>query len=682
MPYFISDQQADCDGWATVKDDGTGPVTIGCHAAKQDAVDHMVAASLAEDLPPGGERDLNGPAAIVVDIDGTLIAANGDPIENVVAFVDEYTEAVLIVTARMEARRAETIAQLDDIGVDYELLEMRANRTPEVAYKAAVMKNLFAKYNVELAIENNPDVRAEYARIGVTVLAPSGVDPQELPQMLKRAPAPPEDQITGSGANDPGSASGAGGDVALGAATETALRNKASAHNDAMMANNRPAWTRTTFGQLAAVYRRGSGAYSTSHRPGVSRAAWSMARVNAFLYLLRRGEPENAAYISDFDLLPPDHPKSTRALDARIVDLSLPAYISAAAERGLAYYADGLAGDGVVERTIREARLMASGEVSEDKVIRTSAWIARHLVDLEAPANNDPTLDAYPGPGAVAFFLWGVDPLDPEPARAWFDRKAEAVKADAANEAPIRAATIRGMNGDVEIRRVTVNEFELRDAAADSTAGMHFSGYAAVFDSPSEPLPFIERISPGAFSQSLASRNEIKLFVNHDTTRVLASKRSGTLRLSEDAYGLRVEADLPPTTDGNDLAILMRRGDVDSMSFGFSVPSGGDSWSNDGATRQLNEVRLHEVSIVTAFPAYQATTASVRSLDQLAEVTGHDAAALSNALTRLESGEELDAAAATLIESVVDKLRAAPSDDVLGALALKRKQLDLLLARV
>lgn len=551
MPYFISDQQTDCDGWATIKDDGSGPVTIGCHASKQDAVDQMVAVSLAEDMPPGGERDLSGPAAIVVDIDGTLIAANGDPIENVVAFVDEYTGAVLIVTARMEARRDETIAQLDAIGVDYELLEMRSNRTPEVAYKAAVMRNLFAKYNVELAIENNPDVRAEYARIGVTVLAPSGVDPQELPQMLQRA-----------------------------------------------------------------------------------------------------------------------------------VDLSLPAYIVAAAERGLAYYADGLAGDGVVDRTIREARLMASGEVSEDKVIRTSAWIARHMVDLDAPANNDPTLDAYPGPGAVAFFLWGVDPLDPEPARAWFARKAEAIKADATNETPMRAATIRGMNGDVEIRRVTVNEFELREASADSTAGMHFTGYAAVFDSPSEPLPFIERITPGAFSQSLASRNEIKLFVNHDTTRVLASKRSGTLRLSEDAYGLRVEADLPPTTDGNDLAILMRRGDVDSMSFGFSVPSGGDSWSNDGAARQLNEVRLHEVSIVTAFPAYQATTASVRSLDQLAEVTGHDAAALSNALTRLESGEELDAAAATLIESVVDKLRAAPSDDALAMIELKRKQLDLLLARV
>lgn len=548
MPYFISDQQTDCDGWATVKDDGSGPVTIGCHTAKQDAVDQMVAVSLAEDMPSGGERIADAPQILVVDVDGTLIAQDGSPILSVVAFVDDAEADIIILTARKTNREAETIQQLADAGVEYSQLIMRRDDMPEVGYKTVEMRKLLAEYDVIGAVDNNELVRREYQRLGVNALSPEDV---------------------------------------------AAMRS-----------------------------------------------------------------------------------------ESRIVDLSLPAYIVSAAERGLAYYADGLAGDGVVERTIREARLMANGAVSEDKVIRTSAWIARHLVDLDAPANNDPTLDAYPGPGAVAFFLWGVDPLDPEPARAWFARKAEAIKADATNETPIRAATIRGMNGDVEIRRVTVNEFELREASADSTAGMHFTGYAAVFDSPSEPLPFIERITPGAFSQSLASRNEIKLFVNHDTTRVLASKRSGTLRLSEDAYGLRVEADLPPTTDGNDLAILMRRGDVDSMSFGFSVPSGGDSWSNDGATRQLNEVRLHEVSIVTAFPAYQATTASVRSLDQLAEVTGHDPALLASAMTRLEAGDPLDADAAALIESVVSKLRAAPSDDALAMIELKRKQLDLLLARV
>ncbi len=554
MPYFISDQQDDCDGWATVKEEDGALLTIGCHASKQDAVDQMVAVSLAEDMQPGGERDLNGPAAIVVDIDDTLIALNGDPIQNVVAFVKEYDGAVLIVTARREARRDETIAQLDAIGVEYELLQMRGDRTPEVVYKAAVMKNLFVNWNVELAIENNADVRAEYARIGVTVLAPSGVDPKELPQMLNRA-----------------------------------------------------------------------------------------------------------------------------------VDLMLPDYIMEAAEQGLEYYDAGLAGDGIVERTINEARLMADGQVTSDKVVRANAWAARHLVDLDAEDNRDPEAEGFPGAGAVAFYLWGINPLDPQPAMDWFALKAEQIQAEERSAFVVsepRGATIDAMTTAVETRRITVNEFEIRDLGEGD--GMAFTGYAAVFNSASEPLPFIERIAPGAFANSLSSRNEIKMFVNHDTTRVLASKRAGTLRLSEDAHGLRVEADLPPTTDGKDLAILMKRGDVDSMSFGFSVPSGGDTWSPDGATRELREVRLHEVSIVTAFPAYTATSAGVRSLDNLAAATGADASQLDAAITKLEAGEMLDEDAAMLIESVVQKLRADTTigDEAKASLDMKRKQLDLLFSRV
>jgi HK97 family phage prohead protease len=396
--------------------------------------------------------------------------------------------------------------------------------------------------------------------------------------------------------------------------------------------------------------------------------------------LLRRGRPENAAYISDFDLLPAGHPKSMRTLDVRAVDLSLPDYIMEAAARGLEYHAAGLSGDGIVDRTIREARLMSNGQVSEDKVIRTNAWAARHLVDLDAEDNRDPQGEGFPGAGAVAFYLWGIDALDPQPAMDWFARKAEAIKADAGGA--MRGATIDPMTTAVETRRITVNEFEIRDLGEGD--GMAFTGYAAVFNSASEPLPFIERIAPGAFANSLSSRNEIKMFVNHDTTRVLASKRAGTLRLSEDAHGLRVEADLPPTTDGKDLAILMKRGDVDSMSFGFSVPSGGDTWSPDGATRELREVRLHEVSIVTAFPAYTATSAGVRSLDNLAAATGADAGLLDAAITKLEAGETLDDDAAMLIESVVQKLRADTSigAEAKASLDMKRKQLDLLFSRV
>lgn len=64
----------------------------------------------------------------------------------------------------------------------------------------------------------------------------------------------------------------------------------------------------------------------------------------------------------------------------------------------------------------------------------------------------------------------------------------------------------------------------------------------------------------------------------------------------------------------------MQRGDVHSMSFGFSVPRGGDSWSEDGSSRELREIILHEVSVVTGFPAYPATEgAQVRSTEEIAD---------------------------------------------------------------
>lgn len=175
----------------------------------------------------------------------------------------------------------------------------------------------------------------------------------------------------------------------------------------------------------------------------------------------------------------------------------------------------------------------------------------------------------------------------------------------------------RRINGrDVEFRTMEVGGLELR--AADSANGSPvFSGYAAVFNSPSEPLPFIETIAPGAFRRTLKSEREIRMFVNHDSGQPLATTRNGSLRLSEDARGLRAEADLPDTTAGRDLATLIQSGVVHSMSFGFSIPRGGDSFSDDGQTREIREAILHEVSIVTGFPAYPATSGvAVRNTEQ------------------------------------------------------------------
>jgi len=174
---------------------------------------------------------------------------------------------------------------------------------------------------------------------------------------------------------------------------------------------------------------------------------------------------------------------------------------------------------------------------------------------------------------------------------------------------------------------------------------------------------------------------------NHESGQVLGSTRAGTLRMEEDSYGLRVTADLPDTTAGRDAAYLLKRGDIDSMSFGFSVPKDGDEWSADGQERTLKSVRLHEVSIV-AFPAYAATagTTMVRGLDSVARAVNVDADALADAVLKMESGANLSADEANMLSSVVDRLtekEEASEDSVeqndADMLALKKKKLELLL---
>ena len=385
----------------------------------------------------------------------------------------------------------------------------------------------------------------------------------------------------------------------------------------------------------------------------------------------------------------PDVPSDENDPDEeRQVNLTAPAYMRAAARRGLELNRQGFGGDGLTDKTLREARDMAEGRVSEDKWRRIAPWIARHLVDLDAPKNNNPDDPGYPGAGLVAHLLWGSGPSKRAAQRTLDYAQGVIDRLDAEqNQARWSSINVKLENKEkenqvnkVERRVKTDVDFELRVEAAEAD-GMRFTGYAAVFNSDSEPLPFIERIMPGAFKRSLKSRNEVKLFKNHNMDEVLASTRSKTLRLTEDSKGLLAEATLPDTTAGRDLAVLMKRGDVHAMSFGFSVPSKGDSWSNDGMTRELKEIRLHEVSIVTGFPAYEATTASVRSLDILATRTNVDVDALADALTKLEAGDKLPDVQADLLQEVVTKLREnTPSADEL--LELKRKQLDLLFKAV
>ena len=119
-------------------------------------------------------------------------------------------------------------------------------------------------------------------------------------------PAPKKDRIYGSKRNKPGSADGTK-TIVFSNKVEKALKNKVTEHNGKASADRQ-----ATLPMLKAVYRRGSGAFSSSHRPGKTRDQWAMARVNAFLRLLRTGRPANSNYVQDNDLLPKKHPRSTR----------------------------------------------------------------------------------------------------------------------------------------------------------------------------------------------------------------------------------------------------------------------------------------------------------------------------------------------------------------------------------
>ena len=172
----------------------------------------------------------------------------------------------------------------------------------------------------------------------------------------------------------------------------------------------------------------------------------------------------------------------------------------------------------------------------------------------------------------------------------------------------------------------------------------HFSGHAAVFNSPTLIRSwfdeFQEEVAPGAFRKTI-SEADVRLLFNHDPNRIMARNRSGTLRLSEDDTGLLSEADLDRRQSyTNDVAIGLERGDISQMSFGFQVIK--DEWdtSGDVQKRTLLEVKLFDVSPVT-YPAYTDTDAALRGegFDKLSSILGLDKDTSARLLRSLVTGE-------------------------------------------
>jgi hypothetical protein len=423
MPYGISDKQSDCSNWAAVKQESDGSLTtLACYDTKQEAIDRMVAQSLAEGMEPAGELSarqlpmmeepeepeeegeeseeemLEGLAEMVekgltprqfamydlyekiaekfgvwnqgIGADGahyvaqSPFASQGMVCSNCVLY--EGGKRCEIVEGEIEPNgicklwviregllTSEPLEESSDEEIRQVSLKapafMRASarrgialheegfsgdglkpQTVEDARKMAAgdvteekwrkIAPWIARHIVDLDAVQEGEVTAGLVAMllwGGGSSKASARRAQEYAERIvarldaeeERAPAPPKDQIFGSDENPQGSAAGKEGDIDLSEATETALQNKADEHNAKMEEQDKPAWTRVRVGALRSVYRRGAGAFSTSHRPNMTRGQWAMARVNAFLYLSANGKPENENYVTDNDLLNPEHPK-------------------------------------------------------------------------------------------------------------------------------------------------------------------------------------------------------------------------------------------------------------------------------------------------------------------------------------------------------------------------------------
>lgn len=661
MPYYISDKQSDCLGWATIKVANGNPETIACHGKdKQAAIDNMVALSLAEGMKPLGEyfpasRSTMNTRILICDIDDTLIH-NGRLIEDTLRWVTSQDVGIVLVTGRLITQKAQTVAQLSKLGIDYDELMMNDLGSPAASneFKKLSAEKLLQAYDVQVAIDNDAGAREAYASLGIPVVDPAHLPPIDLTHLKAQRDMPDIESPQ----------------VEMAEPTKQDLA----------------LYLRDLLGDVVTFKFIAHGFH------------WNVRGINFQQYHEFFGE----IYEDADDSIDPIA-ENIRKLNFD-APFKLTDFIESAPELEITDSTDPLemcrtlyqANEDVRECIVKA--LAVADELEEQGIVNFLAerqdqhskwqWQLRAIVgdsfaksyeiDVEEVAEgtetgqgnelNPPiTQDDKGNPQSAQIMPNGTPMVEMN------DRWSKAADLIKRRLKPTQEVPVENRSKAIETR---VNRVDVELRAVEGGDGMTFRGYAAVFNSPSEPLPFIESIAPGAFLRSLKARNDVKLLWNHDTGQVLGSTRAGTLTLTEDNHGLLATAVLPDTQLGRDAATLIKRGDVANMSFGFTVPKGGDSWSVDGQQRTLNSVKLHEVSIVS-MPAYQATTVSVRSTGTL------DTDTLAGALSALEAGEALEPDQADVLRDVVDRLSGKPDIVPDGTiLDLKKKQLDLLLKRI
>lgn len=162
-----------------------------------------------------------------------------------------------------------------------------------------------------------------------------------------------------------------------------------------------------------------------------------------------------------------------------------------------------------------------------------------------------------------------------------------------------------------ERRYLKIQQCELR-ASNEEGKETEIVGFAAVFNQPTNIFGFEEVIMPGAFKRALEEKQDVRALIDHDSRLILGRTKSETLFLKEEEQGLFVTIKPPKTSFAADVIESIRRGDLDGMSFAFIAKKQTFIEEEDKTIREIHDVDLEDVSIVT-FPAFEGTSVDLRT---------------------------------------------------------------------
>ncbi len=161
-------------------------------------------------------------------------------------------------------------------------------------------------------------------------------------------------------------------------------------------------------------------------------------------------------------------------------------------------------------------------------------------------------------------------------------------------------------------------EYKTEVRAVGSGSDKRIEGYAAVFNISAQLPEFREQVKPGAFTRAVQEKHDVVCLFNHDSNIILGRTTSGTLRVSQDSRGLHYDCLMPNTETARSIHESIRRGDITGCSFAFTIPDGGQAWSQQRSAdgnyfiqRDISDVNLLDVSPVT-HPCYGGTEVSAR----------------------------------------------------------------------